>query len=831
MKTRLLLFGILLGGIGLISLMRWQSSREAFARRLSAWESSERDAALSFERELERKVTLADGTLNLVEFASLVRNNCDLEVEINEPAITQWLGNPRVHEVHVTRGKLSLRNHLRLALEPLGLTADLHGRRLIITAEALLPQPRLKTVVYPLPQPEFGSLSTAEWTDAVTSLIEPENWDDVGGPGHLTSVPGALIVVQTDSVHQQIRSLIDLLATQGDRLDSFQSHPLAPATPTERRIQQALQEPSDIECDGVPLNSLLTNLGERHEIPIHLEPGRLQEAGVKLDIPVTRHLTGMKLQSALRLFLDELELTYIIRDDMLLITTPEDMESHLTTRLYPVHDLVETPGGSDIDSLIELVTTCIAPESWDEVGGPAPLTNLGSGWLIIPQTDEIHEQIEQLLAQLRLALSYDEHASVLDITMPTAAEKEIKAVLDREIDFEYADAKLSDICRDLSGRTNIPIEINLGPLEDIDFDLKRSITCKFPRGPLRSQLRLMLNELDLVYLVRDEVVQISTQDDAERRQKTRLFDVRPLCDPDLGIFDAAGLIEWITTFVEPNSWDEVGGPGSVDVYRGLLVIRQTDEYLLEVEHFVNALEKHCRPGLPASDAPHTVLVDDSSHRMGIEQTLQTTVEAHYVGGEFTDVVSQIAALHQLPLVINHHRLDVLGFNTALPISFGVAGCSLENALDALLRPLELSYIIQDHVVLISSRSDIEERLSTRLYGVGDLVQLDNEPEWLRFRNRLAVATKPSYWKDFEGPRAIRQLGKEWIVVSAHEPMHRSISDFLIGERTGTRPNRKANVEYLEFPSSEKTIDPFAAPQAPLFPREEVKAPAPAGEHP
>jgi general secretion pathway protein D len=66
------------------------------------------------------------------------------------------------------------------------------------------------------------------------------------------------------------------------------------------------------------------------------------------------------------------------------------------------------PGGlgggvqADFDTLIELITTTIAPQSWDEVGGPGSIsgfeTNLS---LVVSQTQEVHEQIADLLEQLR----------------------------------------------------------------------------------------------------------------------------------------------------------------------------------------------------------------------------------------------------------------------------------------------------------------------------------------------------------------------------------------------------------------------------------------------
>ena len=66
------------------------------------------------------------------------------------------------------------------------------------------------------------------------------------------------------------------------------------------------------------------------------------------------------------------------------------------------------PGGlgggaePDFDSLIELITSTVKPTTWDAVGGPGSIapfeTNLS---LVISQTQEVHEEVADLLEQLR----------------------------------------------------------------------------------------------------------------------------------------------------------------------------------------------------------------------------------------------------------------------------------------------------------------------------------------------------------------------------------------------------------------------------------------------
>src|SRR5207237_2778564 len=66
------------------------------------------------------------------------------------------------------------------------------------------------------------------------------------------------------------------------------------------------------------------------------------------------------------------------------------------------------PGGMgrgaqpDFDSLTELITSTIAPQSWNEVGGPGAITGYENNLsLVVSQTQEVHEQIADLLEQLR----------------------------------------------------------------------------------------------------------------------------------------------------------------------------------------------------------------------------------------------------------------------------------------------------------------------------------------------------------------------------------------------------------------------------------------------
>ncbi|HEX4143425.1 MAG TPA: hypothetical protein VHY91_07735 [Pirellulales bacterium] len=174
------------------------------------------------------------------------------------------------------------------------------------------------------------------------------------------------------------------------------------------KFMRVLAEPTHFEYNELPLNDVVVDLKNRHHIEIQLDVKVLEEASIGIDTPVTRNLQDVTLRSGLRLMLGALDLTYIIKDEVLLITTPDKASNELMTRIYPVGDLA-TPrnaalGGEDLKPLIAAIVATIAPTTWDEVGGPGSIVPLSQARsLIVSQTDEVHEQITELLAGLRQA--------------------------------------------------------------------------------------------------------------------------------------------------------------------------------------------------------------------------------------------------------------------------------------------------------------------------------------------------------------------------------------------------------------------------------------------
>ena len=209
------------------------------------------------------------------------------------------------------------------------------------------------------------------------------------------------------------------LCAQGAKVIPGQA---VPKGETPKPVEEKIREALDKQCQKVefvetPLGEVADQLGDAFEINIEVDTRGLDLVGIGSDTPVTRTLNGISLRSVLRLILRELELTYFVQDEVLMITTPEEAETNQWTRIYEVRDLVfrASPQRSvvhsawdetaaDFDSLIKVITTTTAPESWDEVGGPGSIEGIHYAdkfVLIVTQTEDTHERIQKTLESLR----------------------------------------------------------------------------------------------------------------------------------------------------------------------------------------------------------------------------------------------------------------------------------------------------------------------------------------------------------------------------------------------------------------------------------------------
>ncbi|MFN0020739.1 MAG: hypothetical protein ACKVP0_20970 [Pirellulaceae bacterium] len=571
----------------------WWEGRKHEARR-----QEQADLELRLEQELDKLISLeeiAGSEQNMLDVLRHVARQVDVPVVYYPASLTkEMLLDRRV--ISLPKTKLSLRSTFEILSRQLPIGYYAEKGQLVINSSNEAGSV-LTTRIYPLPQsagpqrPFAANLDS--WIEVVTREIDPDSWEDVGGNAEVHSVPGALVIRQTCQNHDRLRQFFRQLERATLQLDA-QADLLSSYSPVERRILAALESSTDFECANAPLLEVMDDFFRKHRIPFVLCHSKLEESAVDLEMPLTLKMKGATLHAVLHSLLEQAGLTYVICNDVLEVTTPEDAGNRMRTVVYDVRDLVIVKDGIDFDSLAELITTTVNPDSWDDGSGPGPLQDFSPGWLVFSQTDLMHADTAELLTRLR------EHLHARSTGKPPAhnpapAERNIAAALDWEIKLDYQGRTLQQVVDDLAQRSGINMRLDVRKLAETSDPTDVPLNCHLPSLPLKLAIRRLLEVeqlagTGLAWAIQDECLVLTTQDEVTAEREILILDVRGLAGPgeDKETFDEDYLDELLQAAFGAERRNLAN---NCSYYRSLLVVSAPREVNAEVRKLVEALAR------------------------------------------------------------------------------------------------------------------------------------------------------------------------------------------------------------------------------------------------
>jgi hypothetical protein len=189
-----------------------------------------------------------------------------------------------------------------------------------------------------------------------------------------------------------------IAASEGDGRSIYLFH----RSPIERQILSTLETPltDPLDFNATPLNQVMGAVSENYGLQIVFDTVALDAVAISPDTEVTTSLHDVPLRSALRLILKQIPgLTYIVKHDVLLITTQEEANSTLVTHIYDLSNLAKDV---DADQLVEVIPEVVAFDSWQVNGsGEGTIRPLDKRMFVVNQTYEVHEAILALLEQMQ----------------------------------------------------------------------------------------------------------------------------------------------------------------------------------------------------------------------------------------------------------------------------------------------------------------------------------------------------------------------------------------------------------------------------------------------
>lgn len=376
-----------------------------------------------------------------------------------------------------------------------------------------------------------------EWTDSTGAF----------------TVEATLVGVSGDSVWLQMQNGIMVQVPierlcRADRVyvQSVRQAANPPINETLVAIDKALEKKISLDFVDTPLDVVVSHTSKLTDIDIEMDVRAMDDVGIGTDQPVTLQRENVSLADALGEVLKPLKLTWAVRDDVLMITTPEEVVSELETRVY-------VPSRrQNSDSLIADITKNIQPRSW---GHWATACKISSSAFVISHTYHGHREIEKHYRE-RLRAIRPSHMAVPSSVLPKA----VASALNVPVSLACIEAPLGDVVQFLGKTAGVKISLDKAALSDVGIGLDAPMTRKLNRVRLRCVLNLLLRDLELTWYPKDEGMVITTPERAETHLYSARYDAKGLTkNPFVG----DDLISAIKKAVAPQTWDDVGGPASI----------------------------------------------------------------------------------------------------------------------------------------------------------------------------------------------------------------------------------------------------------------------------
>jgi len=170
-------------------------------------------------------------------------------------------------------------------------------------------------------------------------------------------------------------------------------------TPKKAKIREHLNRASpEMAFTELSLRDVVAAIAKECDFSVAADIRALEDFGMDLDAVISgsefRNYEGETFGPAWRRLLGTFDLTLVIEENHLSITTKDAAAEKLELRQFPIPFFE-----GDSAALIGLVTATIAPTTWSTVGGPGVIKHFGNT-LWISQTIEIHDQIIDFLREL-----------------------------------------------------------------------------------------------------------------------------------------------------------------------------------------------------------------------------------------------------------------------------------------------------------------------------------------------------------------------------------------------------------------------------------------------
>ncbi len=186
---------------------------------------------------------------------------------------------------------------------------------------------------------------------------------------------------------------------------------LVKLTKQEEAILRVLNSVMSVNFKDNKLEDVIDYIMDKTKMTILVDRKALEEAGVDYETPVTLKVNKIGVRTLLRKILNDLGLTYVIKDEAIQVTTLKRARELMTVRVYPVADLVvdldpthppavrQLVTAQNAAQLMALIRQTVETPAWasEENGGMGASISFNAATLslVVKASAEMHYALKQ----------------------------------------------------------------------------------------------------------------------------------------------------------------------------------------------------------------------------------------------------------------------------------------------------------------------------------------------------------------------------------------------------------------------------------------------------
>ena len=164
-------------------------------------------------------------------------------------------------------------------------------------------------------------------------------------------------------------------------------------TAKERSILRGLDSSISVDAKNRSFQSVIDFIRDKTGLPIVVDQASLKQVDADYDSLISVSMKDVSVRTVLHQTLAQLGLTYIVRNEVVMVVTPAVAKQSMVVRTYYAQDLIPKGLGFftalQAAQLIETIQSTVDPQSWRANGGEGTiLYDPITGGLVVKQSAE-----------------------------------------------------------------------------------------------------------------------------------------------------------------------------------------------------------------------------------------------------------------------------------------------------------------------------------------------------------------------------------------------------------------------------------------------------------